>query len=63
MPIRDALHRRRFAGLTALCLGLLGVFGSLTLGAQGHVGRALALAGAGIVVAVLGLRWLPPRTG
>jgi hypothetical protein len=51
-------HARRFAGLTLLFLGLVGVFATLTLAAQGKAGWAVLTVLAGIVVAIGGLRLL-----
>lgn len=62
MRTRDDVRRRRYLGLTALCVGLVGLFASLTLTALGRGGPALVVAGAGGIVALLGLWWLPPPT-
>ena len=52
-------NTRRLCGLTALMLGLIGVFASLTLVAVSKPGLAAAFAIAGVVLAVTGLRQLP----
>lgn len=56
----DGGQVRRLAGLTGVCLGLIGIFASLTLTAQGRPGWAVSFACTGIIVTLLGLRLLPP---
>ena len=51
-------HVRRFAGLTSLFVGLLGVFSMLTLAAQDRAMWAVLSAVAGLALAIGGLRLL-----
>jgi hypothetical protein len=51
-------HLRRFAGLTVLFLGLLGMFATLTLAAQGKGRWVVFSALVGISLALGGLRLL-----
>ena len=51
-------HLRRYAGLTVLFVGLLGLFSMFTLAAQGKAGWALTAALVGIALAIGGLRLL-----
>jgi len=60
--MRKAIHVRRLAGLTTLFLGLALVFASLTLVAVSRPGLAGVFAAAGVLLSVLGLRWLPVGT-
>ena len=55
----ENLHARRLAGLTTLFLGLAAVFASLTLVAVSRPGLAAVFAVTGVVLSVVGLRWLP----
>ena len=55
----DRLEIRRLAGLTAVMLGLAAIFASLTAVAVSRPGLASAFALGGVVLTVLGLRWLP----
>lgn len=52
---------RRLCGLTALMLGLTGIFASLTLVAVSKPGLAAGFAIAGLILALTGLRVLPSR--
>ena len=60
--MREKLHIRRLAGMTAFFLGLAAVFASLTLVAISKPGLAAVFAITGVVLSVRGLRWLPRGT-
>lgn len=57
--MRDRVDIRRLAGLTTFFLGLVAVFASLTLIAVSRPGLAAVSALSGLVLSVVGLRWLP----
>jgi hypothetical protein len=59
IPMREGWNGRRFAGLTTLLLGLTAIFASLTLVAIGRLSLAAGFSIGGLVLSVLGLRWLP----
>jgi hypothetical protein len=60
--MREKLHIRRLAGMTAFFLGLAGVYASLTLVAISKPGLGGVFAITGVVLSVSGLRWLPRGT-
>jgi len=55
----EKLDVRRFGGLTTLMIGITAVFASLTLVAVDRPRLAALFALGGVVLAVIGLRWLP----
>ena len=55
----EKLHARRLVGLTTVFLGLAAVFASLTLVAVWRPGLAAVFAVTGVVLSLVGLRWLP----
>jgi len=57
--MRENLHVRRLVGLTTLFLGVAAVFASLTLVAVSKPGLAAVFAVSGVLLSVVGLRWLP----
>ena len=56
-------HVRRFLGLTILFIGLLGIFSTLALAAQGKSGWAMLSVLAGVALGIAGLRLLARGSG
>lgn len=57
--MRERLHVRRFGGMTAVFLGLAGVFSALTLSGLGSHGWASVAVIGGVLVTSVGLSSLP----